>query len=312
MKDKINVTIIIPVYKDLDMMKQCVKSLFDNIGESKYNLNVFIYSQGYTTEEKNELNDAIGFPEPCIHVGVDKYPEPIKFSRIISDAIIESNNYFHSDFFIGVDSDFLFKKGSFKKYDQAIDYLLLNDQCGVVWCSSFLGGSQQGDDIIPFWGGFPWRDRGLVFRNMEQIFPLDFAGFIHNDLRDITGLFDEQMSIWTIAKYGFYPAKQMNNPTLHRRNTALNAKKREGGMAALDSDHYVIVGEVNNYLNNLLGTNYDVNRIVELQQLNMFQQGDFQIPNSFTQSYIDAANKLFGYCQLEREPVVRYSKYFRK
>lgn len=125
----------------------------------------------------------------------------------------------NSDYFFFADDNLVFTAGtkqypqsSGRRYLQAIDYLKNYPNCGFVMCEGSLGGSVQKLEISSTKVGLFATTRGLILRNIG-------AKKIFRSTDNLIGGLEESIACYHIIEEGFYPAKQFNNPTLHRHTS---------------------------------------------------------------------------------------------
>jgi len=122
------------------------------------------------------------------------------------------------DLYLFIDDDFKFLPNtpkypfsSGRRYLHSIDYMTRFPRCGVVNTKSFLGGTPQKLKIIPVKHDMQATGQGLFLRNMKK------HGFTLalKEMREIRGGLEEQTMCYLRTEFGFFSAKQMNNPTIH-------------------------------------------------------------------------------------------------
>lgn len=119
------------------------------------------------------------------------------------------------------------KKSSGEKYYDMFGYMSKNPFCGVIESKGFLGGAQQGHRIKCVKRfGHPATNKGLLIRNT-------FRGRMIPD--SIANKYFGPTSDWICSllriEMGYYYARQMNNPTLHReRNQSKVNKSSSAGI----------------------------------------------------------------------------------
>lgn len=109
---------------------------------------------------------------------------------------------------------------SAQRYHQVLRYFATFPTCGVVTCEGSLGGAIQRTDIRPTTSAIMATARGLFFRNI-------WKGQIHTEHElTLKGGLGESILAYKLMEYGYYIAKQFNNPTRHLHLT--KARARDG------------------------------------------------------------------------------------
>lgn len=239
--------IAVPTYSALKrLVNDFISSYGDHMNEvfDGHEYVLCLLAQDYSDDSRRMILDKLErYPGINFKVSfVDKYPHPISLFTIRRDC---SSLCPDADAYLMADDDFVFKSRSREKYSACLDYLEAHPQCGVVQCSGYLGGTKQGDAILPTWGKYPWTDRGLLFRNLGAIDDR-FDGHILKSFLGKPGRFEEYCMVLALWSSGYYLANQMNNPTLHRHVKGLPdaVAKRSEGLSALPVEENPKLGDM--------------------------------------------------------------------
>ena len=143
----------------------------------------------------------------------NEYSRPVPMGKVRQSAAKLGED--DCDIFLSVDDDFKFspgtktqKKTSGKKYLDCLDYMAKNERCGVVFVKGFFGGAGWGEKISPIWGDMYATYRGLFLRKVPgMLFTTPAACAIRGGL-------EESIAVFGRIARGYWPAKQMNNPTM--------------------------------------------------------------------------------------------------
>lgn len=127
------------------------------------------------------------------------------------------------DYFMQTDDDVIFRPGtkcypysSGQRFHQCIEYMEHFSKCGFVMCSGSLGGSVQKLEISSTKTGLFATQRGIIFRYIPNH---DYYGATINGI----GSMQDTIITYRLLENGFFPAKQFNNPTIHRTTLGKNA-----------------------------------------------------------------------------------------
>ena len=124
-----------------------------------------------------------------------------------------------ADLYLFIDDDFKFVGDTNKypfssgqRYLHSIDYMTRFPKCGLVNTKSFLGGTPQKLKIVPTVHDMVATNQGLLLRNMKHHkFLLALP-----ELKEIRGGLEEQTMAYLRIEHGYFCAKMMNCPTIHR------------------------------------------------------------------------------------------------
>lgn len=149
-----------------------------------------------------------------------------------------------ADYFMIADDNLEFRiSGSNKlitsglKYRHCIEYMEKYSDCGLIQCEGSLGGYLQRDNIKSTRATRFWTCRGLIVRNigLDELIPPETEHF--------TGALEERLISFMLIERGFYPAKQFNNPTMHR-----DIHRVESGIYSHLHDHDRTMGGNNKFI----------------------------------------------------------------
>lgn len=128
------------------------------------------------------------------------------------------------DYILMIDDDFKFTSGtktvpksSGQVYGEMIDYMERHPRCGIMETRAFLGGTQQGQKIIPIWDWIYYRGVGQLNRNLPEvnwIMTPPSTYFMKGGMEDPLPAFSKM-------EMGYYCALRRNVPTIHRRKSKL-------------------------------------------------------------------------------------------
>jgi hypothetical protein len=230
---------------------------------------MFILAQDYSAHDQIMIDIAINSPL-CRIFHFEKY-NPIRMARVRDDNIKLSRDF--SEFVLWIDDDFVFRPGSFLKYDTGVKWLEEHPQCFGIQFDGYQGGYFQKEKFELKFGGIVWTSRGLLLRklNLENI-----PRIFHLDCLDVMTNHEESAAVYPAYEEGFYTLKAKNCPTLHRHNKWENGAKWEK-----------IAGDINLgqvYLTKLLGVNYEVRQ-------------NFRPSDALWKKYVESAIKRFGFAE---------------
>lgn len=140
------------------------------------------------------------------------WDKPIEIMAMREEAALLGED---CDAYLLCDDDFKFssgtpqqKKSSGMKYLDCINFLEENERCGVITVKGFLGGYQWGEDIKRVWHDMYSTNRGLFLRKIEGF------NIAPEETLVIRGGLEESIAVFARLERGYWPAKQMNNPTI--------------------------------------------------------------------------------------------------
>jgi hypothetical protein len=304
--DKKRIVLDVPTYRNLPLLRKFFESYRAHVKEAyRFSFSLNLLAQGYTSEEEKEIlslltpEDSVTFTEP--------YPKPIRLIDVRNDNYLAGPRSFAK---LLVDDDFIFKQGSFLKYEDAAFYLQKNPQCGAVMCYGFYGSPQKGGGIWPTFGGDIWCGVGMMFRgNRLTLIPSSEGG-------QILGTNDDHVILISRYLEGEYLAKQWGNPTLHKKKTqevlfvshtnkvpnpAFSEERQKslesgrGGILALDVEELHNFQTINyqkyvNWLKTNFGEDYWETK---------------RLGRAFLTLYRDLAIRRFGYCSLDYQDSIK-------
>jgi hypothetical protein len=115
--------------------------------------------------------------------------------------------YPEADFYLIVDHNLEFRKGSARRYLQAVDFLNKRPDVGAIFCGSHKEGF--GERIVPYTDAHNSTSRGILVRNDQEGLLFPFGTL------DLAGSADESvLAVWINLK-GLWVYKQWNNPSIH-------------------------------------------------------------------------------------------------
>lgn len=179
------------------------------------------------------------------------------------------------DIIIKWDDDFEFKAGtklyhwsSGDHYTDVVEWMWDNPQCGVVMCTGHLGGAGKGKSIYPRMKSLWATNRGLFYRRIPEMrHPLSPGWSLK-----MRGPMEETAMVYARIEWGFFGAKSMNCPTIHR---ALGPK-------AAKSD-------VNDPIHSIKWSNmYTTRSIRELYDEPTWDYEQRRLPRGLTRLYLEA------------------------
>lgn len=236
------VSIQIPSYNSTDELDCVLNSLLtSDFDKARHQYEITICHEGYDLENKDfeyllqfptlwGIDDRVKFIPSGGTLKVDGITSFANIRCEIQELVCSGIGGFCTtpDYVMMADDDFKFGQNSFKKYDQAVDYLDIHPDCGMVQCAGFLGGYLWAEAIRSRMYGIFWTDRGLIFRTRAGIyFPPHYS--------ELLGLGEEHLVCLSWIVRGYYLARQLNNPTLHRaRYLTLGPMRPDGGELSSD------------------------------------------------------------------------------
>lgn len=169
----------------------------------------------------------LGFKIRHTHSGTWERPQKMALMRE-QTAELGGEDF---DLYLNIDDDFKFspgtptqRKSSGLKYLDCIDYMAVNDRCGAINVKSFLGGKPWGEKIAPHFDDMFATNRGLFLRKIPGML------FTSQAALGIIGGLEETIAVYSRIEQGYYPAKQMNNPTIHITGDHEKYKERTSNM----------------------------------------------------------------------------------
>lgn len=144
---------------------------------------------------------------------VERFPPPTNIVRIRNQTAELSPK---ANVYLTLDDDMQFKPGtpkyprsSGRRYKEAFLYMQRFRNCGAVSCAGFLGGYKIKYKIRPVWRAWYSMSRGLLLRNSAnfRLLPKEW---------ELPGGIEETAAVFVRMASGFFPAKQMNVPTVHK------------------------------------------------------------------------------------------------
>lgn len=180
--------------------------------------------------------ERIGFE--CRHIFTKWWTKPIKIIKMREQCALLAPE---CKYYLFIDDDFKLSPGTKKfkftsgqRYLQSLDYLERWPRCGLINTKSFLGGHKWGLKIGPTKHDMYATNRGLFLRSMKK------HGFLLSPegMHDLRGDLEESALAFARIELGYFPAKQMNNPTIH-----LTGKLDQYDDDPLNMHNYKVINE---------------------------------------------------------------------
>ena len=216
--EKKQIGIILPTNNPKSMTENFMPTLSALDELAPYATFLFLFQHPWTEDEATRTileisNHGFGVSYMITEKGDWSQPAKIIKMREMCAALRDD-----CDYYLFIDDDFklshgtrMFPYSSGKRYLQSLLYLEKHKKCGVINTKSFFGGHQWGLKIAPTKHDMYATNRGLFLRNMKD------HGFLiaPGAMQGLKGDLEESAIVFSRIELGYYPAKQMNNPTIH-------------------------------------------------------------------------------------------------
>lgn len=195
----------------LDLV-QSLREIGPSLSEFR-NFEFFVLAQEYPENDLEELRGLAS--ELPIKFEIKDVPSRVSHPSGITPfmelryRVQEACDAVHAQYVMMMDDDFRLKYESFVKYQQAVDYMDLHDDCGSLEFAGYLG-------------GYTWRDAirsrswGLFQTNYGLMFRLVKGKFIPRYLTKYLGYTEEQLLVSMRIASGLFHARSMNFPGFAR------------------------------------------------------------------------------------------------
>jgi len=309
------VAMVCPTWMGKEHIVNFCKSLCTYFDKRYY---IAIYAQEMSGKEIEVLKDIFRTYKYDKFV-IENFPKQkgiISFTKLFHDACDFAEKTFGNiDYFNLCDHDFIFQENSQLNYEFGIEYMEENQQCGITYHSGFKGmywakkEQLQIDKIKPIFGGMPWRDKGMIVRNIGKNDD-DYIYHQRKDCINLIGSWEEHIVLYGMLSGGYYPAIIKCCPTIHNHH---HKRRDKTGTLALDYDIHSpeLSYEVLDKVREIIGEYFDPMDWLKTQTGKGKYMHQHHLPAKFRNEYIEKAREKFGYCALMGEEV-KYCSWFKK